>query len=673
MNRTTAAALCCAISLSAAPARGQSTDTAGTTVYDGAFFARSQPSSAYDMVLLLPGFRLQEGDSEVRGYSGSAGNVLIDGHPPASKEETLEDMLKRIPARSVSHIDLIRSSAAGVDMQGYTVLANVVRADAKLSGRIEGEYAQFAHGYSAPRVAGMLHTQLGDRVIDLQAARYREIDDEHGFGTRDRYTPDGAPLSLAAYAQPQGTDYIEASGSYRQPLAGGALRASGLFKQSHKFADIRYDIRYPEPSLTLGTERDNTDATEGQVQYDRPIGKSSRIELIAIRRDTRERDTDISSEEDDSQVNRTRSDASETIVRGVFRRNGGLVSLETGAEAARNVLDSHVALTENGADIPLPAADVRVQERRIELFATGTWRPAAGLSVETGLRYEMSRLTQSGDSRLAKSLAYLKPRLMISYAASHRDQLHVLVERVVGQLDFADFVTAPSVTEGTINAGNKNLEPDSLVRFEAAWEHHIGAGSLVLTARHEAISNLVDRVPVFSDQGVFDAAGNIGDARRDEIELNVNLPLDGTGLKGVTVTGDVLARHSRVTDPQTGTGRRISGDLPLEATASITHDLPALHLRWGLNYAVHTIETSFKVDEIERDEVADRVDAFVEYKPDARWTIRLFAKNLTDSPATRQRLIFSGLRGSSDLDYREMRSLRSDRYFGINLQRAFGG
>ena len=77
MNRTTAAALCCAISLSAVPAHGQSTDAAGTTVYDGAFFARSQPSSAYDMVLLLPGFRLQEGDSEVRGYSGSAGNVLM--------------------------------------------------------------------------------------------------------------------------------------------------------------------------------------------------------------------------------------------------------------------------------------------------------------------------------------------------------------------------------------------------------------------------------------------------------------------------------------------------------------------------------------------------------------------------------------------------------------------
>src|SRR3546814_10500909 len=66
------------------------------------------------MVALLPGFRLQEGNAEVRGYSGSGGNVLIDGTRPASKEETLETILKRIPARLVDHIELVRNSAAAI-------------------------------------------------------------------------------------------------------------------------------------------------------------------------------------------------------------------------------------------------------------------------------------------------------------------------------------------------------------------------------------------------------------------------------------------------------------------------------------------------------------------------------------------------------------------------------
>src|SRR3546814_2990867 len=84
----------CALSLTAlamaSPLYAQTSDSAGTTSYAADFFTRSQPTTAYDMVALLPGFRLQEGNAEVRGYSGSGGNVLIDGTRPASKEETLE-------------------------------------------------------------------------------------------------------------------------------------------------------------------------------------------------------------------------------------------------------------------------------------------------------------------------------------------------------------------------------------------------------------------------------------------------------------------------------------------------------------------------------------------------------------------------------------------------------
>src|SRR3546814_1571426 len=116
-------------------------------------------------------------------------------------------------------------------MQGYALIANIVRKqEARLSGRLEGEYAIFRHGYSSPRVAGTLSYRSGDRLIELQAARYRQIDDEHGFGSRNRFTPDGAPLRLVDYEQPEGTGYTEISGQYRQPLFGGTFHANGLFK-----------------------------------------------------------------------------------------------------------------------------------------------------------------------------------------------------------------------------------------------------------------------------------------------------------------------------------------------------------------------------------------------------------------------------------------------------------
>lgn len=117
------------------------TDTRpGVTQFETSYFSRSQPATAYDIVILLPGLRLTEGDADLRGYSGTGGNILIDGQRPASKGQTLEEILKRIPVSAVEHVELIRSGAAGVDMQGYAVMANIVRAQGgKRRGRIEAD------------------------------------------------------------------------------------------------------------------------------------------------------------------------------------------------------------------------------------------------------------------------------------------------------------------------------------------------------------------------------------------------------------------------------------------------------------------------------------------------------------------------------------------------------
>jgi len=66
--------------------------------YKADYFAANQPATAYDMVALLPGFRLQLGDANLRGFSGTVGNVLIDGQLPTSKEDTIDILLRRIPA-----------------------------------------------------------------------------------------------------------------------------------------------------------------------------------------------------------------------------------------------------------------------------------------------------------------------------------------------------------------------------------------------------------------------------------------------------------------------------------------------------------------------------------------------------------------------------------------------
>ncbi|MEO0365881.1 MAG: hypothetical protein AAF265_10345, partial [Pseudomonadota bacterium] len=45
--------------------------------YERAFFARFNPQTALDLVERLPGFTLDQGNENLRGFGGAAGNVLI--------------------------------------------------------------------------------------------------------------------------------------------------------------------------------------------------------------------------------------------------------------------------------------------------------------------------------------------------------------------------------------------------------------------------------------------------------------------------------------------------------------------------------------------------------------------------------------------------------------------
>src|SRR5689334_23328855 len=74
------------------PVQDASKDT-GAIRYNAAFFASQRPKTALDMVNWIPGFTFSAGDVSVRGFSGAAGNVLIDGERPADKRFALDQLL----------------------------------------------------------------------------------------------------------------------------------------------------------------------------------------------------------------------------------------------------------------------------------------------------------------------------------------------------------------------------------------------------------------------------------------------------------------------------------------------------------------------------------------------------------------------------------------------------
>src|SRR5690606_30437766 len=107
-----------------APARAQDE----IVEYTSAFFARYEPDTALDMVLRIPGFQLDDGGGK-RGFGVAAGNVLINGRLPSAKQDLPSAILRRIPASIVERIELVRGRIGTLDVQGHTVVANIVLAE----------------------------------------------------------------------------------------------------------------------------------------------------------------------------------------------------------------------------------------------------------------------------------------------------------------------------------------------------------------------------------------------------------------------------------------------------------------------------------------------------------------------------------------------------------------
>src|SRR6185503_12871947 len=161
--------------------------------YPASYFADARPNTAYDMISRLPGFTFDDGNT-ARGFAGTAGNVLINGRRPTSKTDDLQSILQRIPASDVERVDLIRGGAPGIDMQGQTVMANVIRKKGSSTQWVlDVSDNFFQDGHTVPGANLNFTEHTGASTYEASITRYNSYDDSVGWGTHTRtfYHPDG--------------------------------------------------------------------------------------------------------------------------------------------------------------------------------------------------------------------------------------------------------------------------------------------------------------------------------------------------------------------------------------------------------------------------------------------------------------------------------------------------
>src|SRR5262249_35132354 len=154
--------------------------------------------------------------------------------------------------------------------------------------------------------------------------------------------------------------------------------------------------------------------------------------------------------------------SAESIVRGILHWNPtSALTVDGGGEFAFNRLHTRTDFSDNGVDIPIPAGNVTVEERRGEAFTTATWRMTPKLTLEGGLRIEDSTISSKGDVVLSKTLVYPKPRVVLTWSPNDDNQVRLRAEREVGQLDFKNFAASATLNGNGVVAGNPDLVPQT--------------------------------------------------------------------------------------------------------------------------------------------------------------------------------------------------------------------
>ncbi len=651
-------------------------------VYQAAYFAKFAPSTALQMIERVPGFTLEIGDQDVRGFGQAAGNVVINGQRPSSKSDTLDTILARIPASRVVRIEVGPGEQFGSEFTGKPQIANLVLTDAGgIAGTLEVQARRSFTGKYYPQGSASALLRTGKSTFNASANFYNNQTTEEGTDTLTAL-PSGTPIEFRRKVNtiddPNGD--LSASWAYDD----------GPNKTAHlngRFALDRFALTQNNAVFPASGANRNDMLTQRYRQREFEIGGDltrplfgGAIKLLGLATRRHRVNSDLSANRVGSVViggfaQTLEDQRDETVGRLVWNKADVLGwSLELGAEAALNRLDSQVNLFSidgTGAQtrVDLPVDQALVTEYRGEAFINAGRVIGKGLRLDLGLVYEKSHLTVTGDANARRTLSFLKPKVSLDWRPDGGWHVQLSVARTVAQLEFEDFIGAAELSNDRINGGNTDLLPQRAWESRLTVEHPIlGDGRVRFELGYDRIALVQDRVP--TPEG-FDAPGNLGKGVLLKVQSTLDIPLAKLGIKGGRLTARGTIDKTSVLDPYTRQFRAFSYYSLASFDIGFRQDLKSF--AWGVSLSGNSPSTAFRQNEIDtagRD--TPYVKAFVEYRPSPRTTLTLGLDNATGIAAYRQRTFFDPDRTTTTPSAFELRERNRHIVPYLTLKHSFG-
>jgi hypothetical protein len=664
----------------ASAANASSATTRSTFLPDE--FARFAPRNAFDMARNVPGFAIQEGDG-ARGLGQANTNVLINGRRISGKANGPTEALRRIPPEDVVRLELVDGASLGIGGLTGQVLNVVTSASGRVSGqfRYNPEFRSF--GTPARLLQGTLAIAGGGAKNEWNLALRNDSNRRGNEGPEEVFDGTGALVAIRDERANFDTDRFSLSGSFTRNAANGAILNLTGQAQGFLFREREISLQRPPGGSLARTRilRRTEDEFNFELGADYEFGFGpGRLKLIGYHRyeDSPFTNTVLTTFTDGTADTETRfvqdADEGETILRSEYSIGAGGGNLVAAVEGARNYLGIVSALSVRDAagelqPVDLAGASARVDEDRVDGGLTWSRALAGNLQLQLSAGGEYSRISQSGPFGLTRSFWRPKGFAALDWKVTPDLNLAGRIERVVGQLDFFDFIATVDLDQDRTDASNADLRPEQswLYDIEASWR--MGAlGNLTVSAYLEDFIDVVDQIPL---PGGGQAPGNLPSARFYGIEGQTTLLSDGLGWKGTRIDLTLGWNESAVRDPLLGVLRQVSGNELFTVEFRLRHDVPNSDWAFGTRGDWTKNVRDVRLDEVSLNQPSfAQMFAFLENKDVVGMTLRARVGNLLDQRDRFERTVFTD-RAAGIAAFTERRDRRFGTIFSFDVEGSF--
>lgn len=635
-------------------------------VIDGVDLTRYGNGSLGDALRRMNGFHFggppgENRDLRLRGLDKEYSQVLIDGRRFPDSGEKREVELDKIPLSMVDRIEIIRSPDASMDSQGIGGTVNIVLKKRGIDerqavfGYSNGDSrpndgtAQFNWGQSDETFQWMLsggrqtRSTPKEKSKDTYTAKgaynggEREYEDkryfENYFNPHLSWTPnDNERFSLSLH-------YLE-SNQYKDKIK-DKLDAKRAYNGSET-EDEQVDSK--NFGFDLGWDhRINDDTTLDSYLNLRILNEEKDKDKLTFNKANKLTKTEVEQED--------KHDREWQFGQKLRYRFNDQHDWLTGFDSSRKTRDKDKTKTSAGVVSSGEKDNYEITEERLDLFFSDTWKINANNTLQTGLRWENTRLEQevpyngerdSDESFLIPSLHY---RLQLAEDLLMRASF----ARTVRRPKFDDIIPSMSSNDGSssssaISIGNPSLRAEKAWSYDLGFEQYFGNQGVVgLNFFFRDVRNYMESITSLGSDGLYySQVQNIGDGKTWGAELDFNSGYDWLGIPGLRANAGYNWLDSSIRDQITGRKRRFKQQPGYLANLGLEYMIPGTPITIGGSWNKSgDYEDEETLVEAKRQGRIEYIDLFLNANLTKELTLKLSAENIAGAEKDEKKFTYN--------------------------------